>query len=106
MTIDDLLQIEGWAEFSVVYDSDCEPQWIDVDAVEIGGDIHRDRQINRGDAIRDNLPDSILWDQIRMKITEHLNDEAEAWSGCLDAAEHQGDLPARHPTAWLFGADA
>jgi len=99
LNIDDLLEIEGWCELTISWDLDGEPQGIDVDAVEIDTTVERDREINRGQPIIDNLPDNRLWDEIRLRLIEHLNDVAGAWDDCMSAAERQGDIPDMHDHA-------
>jgi len=94
--------MEGWAQISISYDLDNEPQWVDVEAIERDTSTERDRQIQSGAAIEDNIPHTKHGDQIVAKVIEWCN--GDGWEWCMDAAKRTGSIPEPHPNDWMFGS--
>ena len=85
------LDLEGWVDFDFVqHYGDVEPQGVTINSVEINTDLVRDRQIQRGEPVRDNLPDTRLGDEYMRLLIEHL--QGDAWEDAIDVAVRQDDL--------------
>jgi len=91
---------EGWARIAITWDMDNEPQWVDVEAIELDATVERDRQIQSGAAIEDNVPDNQYGDRIVASVIEWCN--GDGWEWCMDAAERTGSIPEPHPNDWMF----